>query len=80
MFSPVVTVTFSQEKQVVARDPARPMCNRLTTFALSGQANKMVLVCQRFRLTAVIEAAMEIAGMQAAQKRLHVRAAGPRLL
>jgi hypothetical protein len=36
----------------------------------------MVLVCQRFRLTAVIEAAMEIAGMQAAQKRLHVRAAG----
>jgi hypothetical protein len=56
------------------------MCNRLTTFALSGQANKMVLVCQRFRLTAVIEAAMEIAGMQAAQKRLHVRAAGPRLL
>ena len=33
----------------------------------------MVLVYNQFRLTTVIEAAMEIAGMQAAQKRLHVR-------
>ncbi len=39
----------------------------------SLQANKMVLVYNQFRLTTVIEAAMEIAGMQAAQKRLHVR-------
>ena len=40
---------------------------------LTAQANKMVLVYNQFRLTTVIEAAMEIAGMQAAQKRLHVR-------
>ncbi|KAK9840570.1 hypothetical protein WJX81_001725 [Elliptochloris bilobata] len=36
------------------------------------EANKMVLVYNQFRLTTVIEAAMEIAGMQAALKRLHV--------
>ncbi len=39
----------------------------------SLQANKMVLVYNQFRLATVIEAAMEIAGMQAAQKRLQVR-------
>ena len=33
----------------------------------------MVLVYNQFRLATVIEAAMEIAGMQAAQKRLQVR-------
>ena len=36
------------------------------------QANKLVLVYNQFRLATVIEAAMEIAGMQAAQKRLQV--------
>lgn len=41
------------------------------------QANKMVLVYNQFRLATVIEAAMEIAGMQAAQKRLQVRLSVP---
>lgn len=32
-----------------------------------------VLSCKEFRLQSVVEAAMEIAGLQAAQKRLQVR-------
>jgi signal transduction histidine kinase len=36
------------------------------------EANKMVLSCAEYRLQSVIEAAMEIAGLHAAQKRLHV--------
>lgn len=38
------------------------------------EANKMVLSFTRFQLQTVVEAAMEIAGLKAAQKRLHVRA------
>lgn len=37
------------------------------------QANKMVLCTAPFRLSSVIEAAMEIAGPGAAMKRLQVR-------
>lgn len=37
------------------------------------EANKMVLSFTRFQLQTVVEAAMEIAGLKAAQKRLHVR-------
>ena len=37
-----------------------------------GQANKMVLGSAPFRLASVIEAAMEIVGLQAAIKRLQV--------
>lgn len=40
------------------------------------EANKMVLSRAPFWLEMVVEAAMEIAGLQAAQKRLQVRAAG----
>ena len=46
-------------------------CGRAHCLVLS-QANKMVLNVAPFRLPGVIEAAMEIAGLHAAQKRLQV--------
>jgi hypothetical protein len=39
---------------------------------MTWQANKMVLGSAPFRLASVIEAAMEIVGLQAATKRLQV--------
>ena len=41
-------------------------------WLLLPQANKMVLGSAPFRLASVIEAAMEIVGLQAATKRLQV--------
>ena len=48
-------------------------CSKISHNSHMLQANKMVLCTAPFRLSSVIEAAMEIAGPGAARKRLQVR-------